>query len=142
MPNETAEAQVEVGAAEGTMSRARRVYRTIKKHDPSDTFPIRVDHLMEVCMAAMAAEDKVAAGGNGSPTEEPPAKEPLTQKQQDVLNAIKGMVEEEGTPPSLRQIAEKMGYKSHNAARVVVDALEKKGYLVRTSETKAIVLVP
>lgn len=58
-------------------------------------------------------------------------KEPLTERQQAVLEFISRSIEERGYPPTLREIGEHMGIRSTNGVNDHLKALEKKGYLER-----------
>jgi repressor LexA len=58
-------------------------------------------------------------------------KEPLTDRQQAVLDFIARSIEKRGYPPTLREIGEHMGIKSTNGVNDHLKALEKKGYLER-----------
>ncbi len=58
-------------------------------------------------------------------------KEPLTDRQRQVLDFISRSIERRGYPPTLREIGEQMGIKSTNGVNDHLKALEKKGYLAR-----------
>ena len=58
-------------------------------------------------------------------------KEPLTDRQQAVLDFIARSIEKRGYPPTLREIGEHMGIRSTNGVNDHLKALEKKGYLER-----------
>jgi repressor LexA len=58
-------------------------------------------------------------------------KEPLTDRQRQVLDFITRSIERRGYPPTLREIGEQMGIKSTNGVNDHLKALEKKGYLAR-----------
>ena len=51
----------------------------------------------------------------------------LTARQQEVLDLIRTSVEETGFPPTRAEIAQKLGFKSPNAAEEHLKALAKKG---------------
>lgn len=55
----------------------------------------------------------------------------LTERQKQVLDFIRGCVEERGFPPTLREIGQHMGIRSTNGVNDHLKALERKGYLVR-----------
>jgi repressor LexA len=55
--------------------------------------------------------------------------EPLTERQTEVLRLIKELTEVSGFPPTRAEIAERMGFRSVNAAEQHLRALEKKGAL-------------
>jgi repressor LexA len=58
-------------------------------------------------------------------------KEPLTDRQRQVLDYIGRSIERRGYPPTLREIGEHMGIRSTNGVNDHLKALEKKGYLER-----------
>ncbi|MFH0881397.1 MAG: transcriptional repressor LexA [bacterium] len=74
----------------------------------------------------------------------------LTPRQQSVLKRIGEGLMERGYPPTFREIGEAEGIQSTNGVRSILEALEKKGYLLRrryrsraielTSEGKQIAL--
>jgi repressor LexA len=53
--------------------------------------------------------------------------EPLTDRQAEILRLVRELTEVSGYPPTLAEIAEKMGFRSVNAAEQHLRALEKKG---------------
>ncbi len=53
--------------------------------------------------------------------------EALTERQSEILKLIRELVEVSGYPPTRAEIAERMGFKSVNAAEQHLRALEKKG---------------
>ena len=53
--------------------------------------------------------------------------EPLTERQTEILRLIKELTEVSGFPPTRAEIAERMGFRSVNAAEQHLRALEKKG---------------
>jgi len=55
----------------------------------------------------------------------------LTKKQEKVYWFIRLYIEKRRIPPSIRDIGEKFGYKSHTSAVDVLKALEKKGKIKR-----------
>jgi SOS-response transcriptional repressor LexA len=57
--------------------------------------------------------------------------ERLTQVQATVLMLIRDYVKREMAPPTMKEIADGMGYRSPNAAQEAVDLLGRKGYLNR-----------
>lgn len=57
--------------------------------------------------------------------------EPLTRRQQQVLDFISASITERGYPPTLREIGEHFGIKSTNGVNDHLKALEKKGHLRR-----------
>ncbi len=67
----------------------------------------------------------------------------LTKRQEEILDFIVGGVREAGFPPTLKEIAERFGLASPNAARDHVLALERKGFLKRTGvKSRALSLSP
>ena len=67
----------------------------------------------------------------------------LTKRQEEILDFIVGRVRDEGFPPTLKEIAERFGLASPNAARDHVLALERKGFLKRTGvKSRALSLSP
>lgn len=57
--------------------------------------------------------------------------EPLTDRQQLVLDFIRASIVERGYPPTLREIGTKMGIRSTNGVNDHLRALERKGHLCR-----------
>jgi REP element-mobilizing transposase RayT len=57
--------------------------------------------------------------------------EPLTERQQQVLEFVEDHVRRNGFPPTLREIGTALGLPNVNAVRGHVEALEKKGYLAK-----------
>lgn len=55
--------------------------------------------------------------------------EPLTERQTEILRLIKELTEVSGFPPTRAEIAERMGFRSVNAAEQHLRALERKGAL-------------
>jgi repressor LexA len=51
----------------------------------------------------------------------------LTARQQQVLNLIASTIEEQGMPPTRAEIADRLGFKSPNAAEEHLKALARKG---------------
>lgn len=62
---------------------------------------------------------------------EPGGREPLTDRQRQVLSFIGESIRSRGYPPTLREIGERMGIRSTNGVNDHLKALEKKGYLQR-----------
>lgn len=65
----------------------------------------------------------------------------LTGKQKQILEIIAAAVDEQGCPPTLREISERMGIKGTATAIAHLDALERKGYVRRRSGSRGITLV-
>lgn len=61
----------------------------------------------------------------------------LTAKQEKALIFIRDVAEDVGTPPTLRELCEFMGYSSIGSAQDVVAALRKKGYLQNHATQRA-----
>ena len=57
--------------------------------------------------------------------------EPLTERQQKILTYIKKSIQEQGYPPTIREIGEAFGIRSTNGVNDHLKALERKGYLLR-----------
>jgi repressor LexA len=57
--------------------------------------------------------------------------ESLSAKQQRVLDFIKGHLLQAGYPPTVREIAEKLGLAGPNSAKKFLDILERKGFIRR-----------
>ena len=55
--------------------------------------------------------------------------EPLTERQSEILKLIRDLTESSGFPPTRAEIAQKMGFRSVNAAEQHLRALERKGAL-------------
>jgi repressor LexA len=55
----------------------------------------------------------------------------LTTKQRQILEYIVDLVERQGSPPTLREIANRFGFSSVASAKCHLEALEKKGYIKR-----------
>jgi repressor LexA len=64
----------------------------------------------------------------------------LTDRQQQVLSFITSYIDNNGYPPSQREIAGHISVSSTLAVMKHLDALEKKGYLKRESTSRAIAL--
>ena len=62
-------------------------------------------------------------------------KKKLTEKQERVLNFIKKHIHEAGYPPTVREIAEKLGMAGPNSAKKFLDILERKGCIRRTAKS-------
>ncbi len=64
----------------------------------------------------------------------------LTQKQQKVLESIQFYIRENDQPPTLSELGDMLGIKTKRGVVKHLDALEKKGFLYRTSKPRGIVL--
>jgi repressor LexA len=60
-----------------------------------------------------------------------PDKQELTAKQREILDAVQSWIASHGRPPTLREMAVRMGVSSTNAIRDHLRVLESKGYLKR-----------
>jgi repressor LexA len=63
--------------------------------------------------------------------EAPMAKDKLSERQQAILNFIRGFADENGYPPTIRQIGEAAGISSTSVVNYNLNKLEKAGYLNR-----------
>ena len=57
--------------------------------------------------------------------------EPLTDRQEKILAYIKKSLQDQGYPPTIREIGEHFGIRSTNGVNDHLKALERKGYLLR-----------
>lgn len=57
--------------------------------------------------------------------------DPLTQRQQRIVDFIQDTVKERGYPPTVREIGEAVGLTSSSSVHSQLDNLERKGYLHR-----------
>ena len=57
--------------------------------------------------------------------------EPMTERQEKILAFIQRCIEEQGYPPTIREIGEHFGIRSTNGVNDHLKALEKKGHLRR-----------
>lgn len=55
----------------------------------------------------------------------------LTERQRQILDFISQRIQEQGYPPTIREIGEEMGIRSTNGVNDHLKALERKGFLVR-----------
>lgn len=55
----------------------------------------------------------------------------LTQRQTDVLDAIRESIAARGFPPTLRELMRRFGIRSTNGVNDHLRALERKGFIVR-----------
>lgn len=65
----------------------------------------------------------------------------LTKRQSEILDYIVGYVDREGFPPSIREIGQHFEIASLRGVTVHLDALEKKGYIVRGATPRSIKVV-
>ncbi len=57
--------------------------------------------------------------------------EPMTERQEKILAFIQRCIEDQGYPPTIREIGEHFGIRSTNGVNDHLKALERKGYLHR-----------
>jgi len=55
----------------------------------------------------------------------------LTRRQKDVLDFISRTIDENGLPPTIREIGKKFKITSTNGVRAILSALSRKGYIRR-----------
>ena len=55
----------------------------------------------------------------------------LTERQQQILNAITGYINEKGYSPTIRELADMVGIKSSSTLHGHLQRLEKKGYITK-----------
>lgn len=64
--------------------------------------------------------------------------EGLTPRQEEVLDFILAALERRGYPPSIREICDALGISSTRGAMLHLEALERKGFISRSSGARAI----
>lgn len=57
---------------------------------------------------------------------------PLTNRQKETLELIKGFIDQKGYAPSVSEVADLLKIKSRSTAHSLVKQLVDKGYLVKT----------
>ena len=57
--------------------------------------------------------------------------QPLTDRQQQVLNFVTSCIDQHGCPPTLREISSNISTKGTATAIAHLEALERKGYIIR-----------
>ncbi len=65
----------------------------------------------------------------------------LTDRQQSILDFILEEIRKKGYPPTLREISSRFDIASTQGVRRHIDALEKKGYIVRESGARSISVI-
>ncbi len=60
---------------------------------------------------------------------------PLTPRQQQIFDLVRRSIERTGAPPTRAEIANTLGFKSHNAAEEHLQALARKGVIELVSGT-------
>lgn len=66
--------------------------------------------------------------------------QPLTERQQQVLEVIAVSLAKAGCPPTLREISDSIGTKGTATAIAHLEALERKGYINRRGGSRGIML--
>ncbi len=59
----------------------------------------------------------------------------LTERQRDILDAIRAAIGRKGYPPTMREIADAVGLASTDSVHYQLVKLEEKGYLRRDPRT-------
>jgi repressor LexA len=68
--------------------------------------------------------------------------EPLTDRQEEILQYIQRYIEEQGYPPTIREIGQAFGIRSTNGVNDHLKALERKGYVARGElKSRALTLI-
>lgn len=62
---------------------------------------------------------------------------PLTDRQRDVLEFVGEYIRANGRPPTIREIAEGLAYRSTSSVHAVFTVLVRKGHLVHTAVGQA-----
>jgi repressor LexA len=62
----------------------------------------------------------------------------LTKRQRDILDFIIGNIRENGFPPTIAEIGQEFGISSTNGVNDHLVALERKGYIERSSKARGI----
>ncbi|WKZ30993.1 MAG: transcriptional repressor LexA [Candidatus Dojkabacteria bacterium] len=65
----------------------------------------------------------------------------LTKKQAEVLDLIKHKFDQDGTAPSLNEMMGELGLSTKKSVAFHLDALERKGYIVRNGRARGIKLL-
>lgn len=63
-----------------------------------------------------------------------PSQQTLTEKQEQVLELLRGYQLEHGASPTIRELKEMLGVSSDNSVLKHLDALEQKGFISRRDE--------
>ena len=67
---------------------------------------------------------------------------PLTERQQQIFDAIRSFRVENGCSPTVKEIGERVGIRSTNGVSKQLESMERKGYLQRTTNrARSILLV-
>ena len=68
---------------------------------------------------------------------------PLTRRQSEILDYLRGHIEGQGYAPSFEEIAEKFGFASLATVHEHLTNLERKGYIRRSyNESRSIEVLP
>ncbi len=65
-------------------------------------------------------------------------KQTLTKRQRDILTFIEECIDRDGFPPTVAEIGARFGIKSNNGVNDHLVALERKGYISRSSKARSI----
>jgi repressor LexA len=82
-----------------------------------------VDDVLDSASSARYTRPMTEAGARSSRSQD------LTDRQREVLELIRASINERGYPPTIREIAAKLGLRSTNGVSDHLRALEKKGYV-------------
>lgn len=115
---------MDINTKEQIVALARKLSGMVAKKQALETVAIPAQNIRLMCDFILEASGAVAP------------KEPLTAQQKDCLQAIIDLTAELNQPPSLRQIAARLGIEHHNTANVMVKNLIEKGYLERSGKDK------
>ena len=62
----------------------------------------------------------------------------LTERQQNTLAFLREYLQAQGMPPTLREIADALGFSSHSSAQACVESLVRKGVLERSPQHRGL----
>ncbi|HEY4092306.1 MAG TPA: transcriptional repressor LexA [Luteibacter sp.] len=62
----------------------------------------------------------------------------LTERQQKTLDFLREYLQTQGLPPTLREIADALGFPSHSSAQACVESLVRKGVLERSPQHRGL----
>lgn len=65
----------------------------------------------------------------------------LTQRQRTVIETIQAWIREQGFPPTIRELGKQLGIKSLRGVTTHLDALVKKGHLVRKRSARGMRII-
>jgi len=68
-------------------------------------------------------------------------KQTLTKRQRDILTFIEECIDRDGFPPTVAEIGARFGIRSNNGVNDHLVALERKGYISRSSKARSIRVV-